>query len=162
MATSEGVNIVSNDILAFANSKYTDTNIIILRSEFPQLNDEDIARFLIARNNNVSKAQKMLRDHVTWRSSNLPLYKSSCLNEIHKGKVYVHGTDKLGHPLVVFRPVKNDMAVRDVEEMGRMALWWTEVVFAAIPPHLSKAFFGKKVLFVLSGTALDLSTCTHL
>jgi hypothetical protein len=133
------ISILSKDILAFQNKKYTSGNIIKLRSTFPGFSDEDLARFLIARNDNLGKASEMLAAHVAWRASNLPIYKESCLGEILKGKVYVYGTDKEGHPLVHFRPRLNDMETRDVDEMGRMALWWCEVIFSQIPPHLSKA-----------------------
>ena len=87
----------------------------------------------------MDKARDMLKAHVEWRASNLPLYKEACLGEINKGKIYSHGVDKEGHPLVVFRPKMNDCDVRDVGETCRMALWWTEAISAQMPAHLSKA-----------------------
>ena len=133
------INIVSKDILCHMNKKFYSTSILKLRDKFPGFSDEDYARFLIARDGIIEKAEEMLKAHVAWRASNLPIYKESCLGEILKGKVYVHGTDKEGHPLVHFRPKLNDADTRDVEEMGRMALWWCEVIFKQIPPSFSKA-----------------------
>jgi hypothetical protein len=133
------VSIVSKDILTFIGNKYHNKSVLTLRGEFEALSDEDIARFLIARNGDVEKARVMLQEHIKWREDYpWPIYKEECLGELHKGKVYLHGEDKDGHPLVVFRPAKNDMDIRDVGEMGRMALWWTDVIFKSIPSHLSK------------------------
>ncbi len=132
------ISIQSKDILQFMNQKFHSTSIIKLRGQFPGFSDEDYARFLIARDGLVDKAIEMLRAHVEWRAKNLPIYKSSCLGELVKGKVYLHGTDKEGHPIVHFRPRFNDADVRDIDEMGRMALWWAEVIFKQIPSGVSK------------------------
>jgi len=137
--TEPSVEILSKDIRVFQNEKYHSASLIILRPEFPQLSDEDIARFLIARGGVVDKAREMLKAHMEWRSSNLPIYKEACIGEISKGKIYNHGVDKEGHPLVVFRPKMNDCDVRDVEETCRMALWWTEAIVAQMPSDISKA-----------------------
>ena len=132
MTTPNTISIVSRDILCHMNKKFYSTSVLNLRAKFPQFSDEDIARFLCARDGLVDKAEEMLKAHVAWRASNYPIYKDDCLGEILKGKVYVHGTDKEGHPLIHFRPRLNDADVRDVEEMGRMALWWVEVIFKQV------------------------------
>jgi len=127
--------IASTDIdqTKFGNEEYQ-----IMKSQFPGETDETIVRFLIARNNDVTKASAMLAAHIEWRKSNWPVLKNSCLNEINKGKVYVHGTDNEGHPLLIYRVRMNNSSDRDVEEMGRMIMFFLATAVNAMPPDKSK------------------------
>ena len=133
MESSSSMVIRSGDIRCFEGVKYDESKVLAMRASFPGEDDETLARFLIARGGDMDKARVMLTEHLEWRSEqyyniNSNILKSGCLGEIMKGKVYINGVDKEGHPLVVFRPKFNDAAVRDIDEMGRMAIWWTEVI----------------------------------
>jgi hypothetical protein len=119
-------------------SKFGNDEFAILKSQFPDESDETVVRFLIARNNNVAKASEMLAAHIEWRKSNWPVLKSSCLNEINKGKAYVHGVDKEGHPLLIYRVRMNVASDRDVEEMGKMIMFMLQTAVNSMPPDKSK------------------------
>ncbi len=129
--------IVSKDIIAL-NAKYSKSLIEELKKTFPEESDETIARFLIARGGDHIKARQMMQDHMIWRADNPPVLKETCFGELCKGKVYEHGKDKEGHPLVIYRPRFNDPNQRDLDEMGRMVRWWAEVIIAGMPPEISK------------------------
>jgi len=73
-----------------------------------------------------------------WRSSFLPVRKSSCLSEISTGKAYIHGHDKEGHPLIVFNLRLNFPDESDLDEHVRMSFWWMQQAIASLPPHKSK------------------------
>lgn len=132
------VSFASEDITGLA-SKFTPSAFYMLKSRFPDVDHSTLARFLIARNGDIDKASLLLNAHLAWRSTNLPITKASCLNELYKGKVYGHGVDKEGHPLVVYVPRFNDPSVRDLEEMSRSLLYWTEHVLENMPANKSKA-----------------------
>eukprot|EP01031_Cornospumella_fuschlensis_P043466 gene43466-53142_t len=127
--------IVSRDIDRY---KFTFGNLEIMRSMFPDQSDETLARYLIARNNDVEKASTLLRGMVAWRSLYFPILKSSMPTEFPIGKIYVHGTDKEGRPLMVWQSRLNIAKDRDINEAGRLMLWWTEYVIRQLPPHMSK------------------------
>lgn len=129
--------IVSKDIQALS-AKYSKSLIDELKKDFPQESDETIARFLIARNGDHHKAREMMQAYIEWRVDHPQVLKETCLGEILKGKVYLHGKDKEGHPLVHFRPRFNDPDKRDLEEMGRMVRWWADLVIAGMPPEITK------------------------
>lgn len=86
------------------------------------------ARFLLGKNNDFKTATTMLSDHIDWRKTVFPISKQSCLNEFKKGKIFVHGTDKAGHPLVHLTTRFNDPKVRDIEEVGLCLYWWVQYI----------------------------------
>lgn len=132
---SQGINITSNDIDA---SKFTKASLDRMRTAFPGQNDTALARFLIARNDDVGKATELLSAHLAWRSEHLPIFKSSCMNELVKAKLYNHGFDKEGHPLVIWKTSRNIAKERDIKEMGDMIIWWLEYLEANSPADKSK------------------------
>lgn len=133
--SSQPMQIVSTDI---DTTKFTYDALVQMREKFPEENDETLARFLIARNGDVVKASALFECHLQWRLENYPVLKSSCINEIAKGKVYLRGTDREGHPLLVWRVRFNFPKERDLEEMARMVYWWFYVALSALPADKSK------------------------
>ena len=127
--------ILSEDI---DTTRFSMDAVAEMREMFPDQDDEVIGRFLIARNGNLEKASLLLRGHLEWKITNFPVLKSSCINEISKGKLYMHGTDKEGHPLLIWRVRMNNPRDRDVEEMARMVAWWVSIAVRACPPNKSK------------------------
>lgn len=109
-----------------------------MKEQFPAESDETLARFLIARNNKKDKAAELLVQYLFWKSTSWPVLKSSCLTEINKGKIYVHGKDKEGHPLLIYRCRFNNSSDRDIEEMGRMVCFWLATAVKAMPADKSK------------------------
>ena len=81
-------------------SKFTDEAFSVMTKRFPNEPKEDLARFLIARNGSVDKAAPFFQKCLDWRRENLPLKTSSFYKEYIKGKIYMHGEDKSGHPLI--------------------------------------------------------------
>ncbi len=100
-------------------NKITMESMSAMRAAFPTESDTDLARFLIARTNDVTKAKDMLAKHLEWKSKSWPILKSSVIGEFSKGKIYVDGFDKEGHPLVVWRAALNVASERDLEELGK-------------------------------------------
>lgn len=81
-------------------SKFTDEAFSTMRSHFPNESDESLARFLIARNGDASKAIPFLEKSIDWRVGKLPLKIPAFYREFIKGKIYMNGFDKTGHPLL--------------------------------------------------------------
>ena len=79
---------------------FSDESFSVMRSHFPDEEDESLARFLIARNGDTSKAIPFLTKSIEWRTKKLPLQIPSFYREFIKGKIYMHGHDKTGHPLL--------------------------------------------------------------
>jgi len=120
-------------------SRITPDALAEMRAAFEGETDTTLCRFLLARNCNVAKATELLSKHLEWKQTNWPIRKESFIREYVKGKVWLHGTDNEGHPLIVYRSCLHLPHDRDVEEMGRMALWWAECVVSLMPPDKSKA-----------------------
>jgi hypothetical protein len=89
----------STDIQSL-RSKFTDEAFLAMKKEFPNEADESIARFLIARNGDISKAIPFLQASIIWRSKNLPIKTNEIVNELKKGKVYLRGEDLNKHSLI--------------------------------------------------------------
>jgi hypothetical protein len=53
--------------------------------------------------------------------------------------MFVHGVDKEGHPLIVYRAKLQVPSERDMDEMLRLCTWWAEKVISMLPPDKSKA-----------------------
>jgi len=103
--------------------KYTPAQFEEMKSHFPEAETVTLARFLIARNGDVSKSKPMYEAHLQWKNENWPQLKSSCMNELKQGKGYVKGKDKQGHPLIIFHTHLHDPLNRDCDELVRMAVW---------------------------------------
>lgn len=98
-----------------------------LRREFPELNDTTIAKFYFARNGDLTKIIDMIKASMEWRKTfNFPVLKSSIPNEIKSGKLYFHGHDKEGHPLIVYTVALSKPSERDLDEAIRHLVWWVE------------------------------------
>ena len=81
-------------------SKFSDEAFFEMKTLFPGESDESLARFLIARNGDISKAAPFLQKSIDWRTAKLPVTVPSFYREFIKGKIYIHGTDKNGHSLI--------------------------------------------------------------
>lgn len=112
-------NIISTDIINMAD-KFSMKNLVAMREAFPNTNDSDLARFLIARSDDVAKASALLEAHLSWHLKNMPVLKAECIVELMKEKIYVNGYDKEGHLLVVWNARNNDYRDRSIDDMLKM------------------------------------------
>lgn len=134
--SSKPIVIASTDI---DPSKYSAANLLKLREAFPELPDEALARYLIARNNNLQQATEQLTKAEKIRLDMFPVLKSACLKEMKIGKLYTHGFDKEGRPLLIWTSRLHSAKDRVLEETGRLAIWWTEYIIRnRLPADKSK------------------------
>jgi len=119
-------------------SRLTEKNMQALHALFPNCDADTLGRYLLARNNKIKKATKLLTDAENWRANHWPILKQDCINEINKGKIYVRGVDKEGRPLLIFRTRFHKANDRDPEEMAKMVIWWTEQAIKALPNDKTK------------------------
>eukprot|EP00349_Pseudokeronopsis_sp_Brazil_P006057 CAMPEP_0202966760 /NCGR_PEP_ID=MMETSP1396-20130829/11317_1 /ASSEMBLY_ACC=CAM_ASM_000872 /TAXON_ID= /ORGANISM="Pseudokeronopsis sp., Strain Brazil" /LENGTH=260 /DNA_ID=CAMNT_0049690993 /DNA_START=17 /DNA_END=799 /DNA_ORIENTATION=+ len=128
--------ITSTDI---EEDKYSYENLLVMRQRFPGRQDEELARFLIARKNDVDKASAQLEKRISFESDFLPVKKIDCGNEFNPGKLYAHGTDKEGRPLLIWSVRNNIAAERDMEKVVKLLVWWVEYTARKLlPPNISK------------------------
>jgi len=71
--------------------KYSLENLQLMREAFPGAADEELARYLIARKNNLKDAKAQLQRRKAWALANLPVTKAICGDEFLPGKFYLHG-----------------------------------------------------------------------
>lgn len=119
-------------------SKFTPDHFIKMKSLYPSIDDETIARFLIARNNDIEKASEQINKMIAWKLANYPILKSDCLKEIKTGKMYVRGVDKEGRPLLIFRSRFSFPKHRNLDEARNMIIWWSEHLIKNFPDDRSK------------------------
>lgn len=119
-------------------NKYNYSTIVEMRRLFPSQDDLTLARFLVARNNDVVKATDLLTRHLQWRKNNWPILKEEVEEEAKKARIHVQGVDKEGHPILVFNLKNHDANNRDMEALMRMTAWWTELAIAKMRPDICK------------------------
>lgn len=71
-------------------NKWSFQAIIEMRIEFPDVDDNTLARFLVARNGDIKKAKLMLQTHLDWKSANWPVLKEEIAEEALKGLCLRH------------------------------------------------------------------------
>ncbi len=118
--------------------KYTPEQFAAFKKEFPDVDTRTLARFLIARNGDISKSTPLLRDNLKWRKENLPALKATCMTELKTGKTYVRGFDKKGHPLIIFHTYLHDPNDRCIKELIRLACFTFETAIKKLPSENSK------------------------
>jgi len=119
-------------------SKFTDEKLRKMKEHFPHLDDDTLARFLIARNNKLKLAVPLLQGAESWRSLHYPILKMDCLEILSKGIMKMRGVDKEGRPLLVVTSKLLNPKERDLEEMARAVIWWAEHAIRALPDDKSK------------------------
>lgn len=127
--------IKSNDI---DKTRFSESHIIKMRERYAGLNDDVLARYLIARNDDYEKACEQLERALKWKADHYPILKSSCMKEINSGKLYIRGVDKEGRPLLIFRSRFSFPKDRDLEESARMLVWFAEHLQRKMPSNMSK------------------------
>eukprot|EP01112_Ceratiomyxa_fruticulosa_P008510 TRINITY_DN2205_c0_g1_i1.p1 TRINITY_DN2205_c0_g1~~TRINITY_DN2205_c0_g1_i1.p1 ORF type:complete len:327 (-),score=67.84 TRINITY_DN2205_c0_g1_i1:28-1008(-) len=88
-----------------------------------------LCRYLRARNYDLDKSEKMLRDTIAWRRE----YKPMCITaedimiELkNEGKLYRNGKDKLGRPIIYMRPGKDNTGVPEKDVKIRYLVYLLE------------------------------------
>jgi hypothetical protein len=83
---------------------------------------------------------------------NFPIAKSSVISEMSTGKIYCHGVDKEGRPVLVWIASKNSVKERNLDETVNLLIWWAEyTIREKLPEHKSKV----SVLVYMDGTSND-------
>jgi hypothetical protein len=129
------VKIKSTDI---DQSRFSEENHSELKAQFPELNDDIIARYLIARDNDLEAATELLSKAEKWRSLHYPILKEDCVNELSKGTFYTHGVDKEDRPLFIVHGIRHDPSTRDIVELAKAVLWMGEQVIKRLPADKSQ------------------------
>jgi hypothetical protein len=143
-------NELSDDV---DTSRFSHDKLEAFQKEFPDASKEDLARYLIGRNNHLKKAkEQLIRAKEKREELNLPILKSSVMNEMSTGKIYCHGVDKEGRPVLVWIASKNCVSKRNLDETMRLLIWWAEyTIREKLPPGKSKV----TVLVHMDGTSND-------
>jgi hypothetical protein len=129
------VTFTSEDI---DQTRISTENLETLKQSYPLLDYETLARYLIANNNNVEAAEQQLRRADDLKREHWHVKKAQCIKEIAKGKAYVYGTDKEGHPLLILNVRLHIASDRDLKEMVLQTFWWTEQALARLPDNKSQ------------------------
>jgi len=119
-------------------TKFKEKYIVKMREAFPGINDDTLARYLIARNGDATKAIEQLQRALEYKALHYPILKSTCLKEINSGKLYIRGVDKEGRPLLIYRSKKSFPNDRDLDEAARMLVWFAEHVQRRLPGNMTK------------------------
>lgn len=121
-----------------AKTRYSLDNLAKLKEQFPTKDNDTLARYLVANDNDASKAVEQLKKAEQLSSEYANISMNQCLKEIAKGTAYVHGFDRDGRPLIIVNARLHDPVNRDVKEAVLMTLWWTEQAIARLPPEHSR------------------------
>lgn len=101
-------------------------------------NEACLIRYLVARDWSLSKSHKMIRNTLKWREEYKPDQIS--FNEIKSvaetGKLYNHGCDKSGRPIVIMVPARENS--KDYAQNLRYVVYTIERAVAAMPPGVEQ------------------------
>ena len=111
----------------FDMTKYCIKDLNSLISTYPNVDPKLIAKFLIQAIGDIEKCIIDINTHITWKDTNWPILKSSCIKELETGKLYTHGYDKEGHPLIIFNAGMHDINIRDLDEFQRLHMFMLEI-----------------------------------
>lgn len=104
------------------------TEFYKMKDSFPGHDDEDLARFLLAKEGVYSLAYDLYRKHLDWLEHNPKPTKASIINSLSRRWIYAHGSDREGHPILVARISRHSREFRDINEVAREQLWWLDHV----------------------------------
>jgi len=96
-----------------------------LQAAFPSMRDAKLRRFVKAMNGNVEAAKEFLTKHAAWLDGLPADLKAAAMPELRKGKLHIHGKDKLGRPLFIWQTSLNDPKTRDVATVAYSAIYWS-------------------------------------
>jgi hypothetical protein len=99
-----------------------------MKDSFPGHNDEDLIRFLLAKDGVYSLAYDLYRKHLDWLENNPKPTKDTIINTLSRHWTYAHGYDREGHPILVARIARHSKDFRDIQEVTREQLWWLDHV----------------------------------
>lgn len=107
--------------------------------------EQQLTRFLIARNYNVAKAHDLMTVAIEWRVSrnvdslradNAKEWEARMSHEAETGKIYLPGYDRWGRPVIIFdNTVQNTKSAED--QLAYLA-WNLEQAIALMPKHVDK------------------------
>eukprot|EP01038_Epipyxis_sp_PR26KG_P016485 gene16485-22499_t len=119
-------------------SKVTTENIKLLYEAFPpsaNLDGNTLARFLIARDNDVAKATVILSKYLEWKSSSeYPVLKENILDVISQGRLYIYGEDKDRHPLLIWNGKHDGTFNPSFDQMRMLFIWWADQAMLQFMP----------------------------
>jgi len=120
-----------------AQLKYNREVLIDLKRRFSRVDEVTLIRFLSSctTDSKFEEAAATIERFQSWREANFPITSASIYNEMRTGKLYVHGCDSLGHPLIVFKPYLSDPKTRNIDEMIRLLLFMAEVAIQQLPEN---------------------------
>eukprot|EP01041_Mallomonas_annulata_P010104 gene10104-21052_t len=124
------------------NQQYIPPEFQVIWNQFRKLfsdrNQEELKRFLAARNWNLEKATTFLKEHISWRKLNIPVRPQSCMEELIKAKCFVHGVDRTEHPIIYYFTRKQDPKTRKIDEVIRMLVYRMEQAIVKLPDRDGK------------------------
>ena len=118
--------------------RFTYQNLAELKERYPDEENDTLARYLIANNDDITSTCTQLNKAISLREEYSGIKKASCFNEIAKGSAYLHGHDKEGRPLLIVHARMHDPDNRVLKESVLMTLWWTEQAIAQLSDKYSR------------------------
>jgi hypothetical protein len=93
---------------------------------------------LRARDWSSSKAFKLLQGTIEWRRSFKPnlIEAKNISNEASTGKLFHHGSDSLGRPVIYMTPARENS--KDYEKNIQLLVYTIESAIAAMPPNVEQ------------------------
>jgi hypothetical protein len=136
------------------STNFSAKHLQTLKKEFPNLSDEELLRYLVARDDNIYKAkEKLYKAQALKLKLGWPIRRQDCFNEMKTGKIYCRGNDQEGRPVIIFNSGLHDTGTRNLEETRKLLIWWAEHLFQhRLAPNKSKA----TILVNLSSHRIDI------
>lgn len=126
-------------------------------------NEACLIRYLVARDWNVSKAHKMLRNTLKWRQEFKP--ETIQFEDIRKcadsGKIYQLGYDKVGRPLLVMTPARENSKL-DNDTNLKFLVYMLEKAIEAMPHDQQQMIWMVDFKGYSRHNALPLNMCMEV
>lgn len=136
-----------------------------VKRTFPELTTATVMRHLIVCDNDYDKTCAHLEACKAWRQSTFPITSMSTHQApAGVGLLYAHGTDVMGHPLIIYNSRWINPKTRNVDVLMRWFIYMLELALSRLGPNMTQVTalvnrsgstyevdleFGKRIQFVL-------------
>ena len=99
-----------------------------IKSRHPNVDEYTLIRYLLI-NKNIGDASRQLARTLAWRKSYLPITTTTIMSELKTKKLYLHGVDSKGYPLLIFDVSKHDVSIRNKDECIKCLIFLIESIY---------------------------------
>eukprot|EP01147_Barroeca_monosierra_P006975 gene6975-9578_t len=140
MENSENDYAVSQEMISQLQQRVIESHPELAKEQRSFLSSSTLSRYIIAREGNIDKAFDMIVASLNWRHEWHPekISAHEVREDISMCKMYIQGHDKVGRPVVIFKPANDRDGVGSILTKVRFYVWVLERAIQSMPEDVSQ------------------------